>query len=91
MWPSGFWSWNAVKEFLSKATTQPDLSKSERVLFVSKSKKSAAKRLWPKKSNGDGYVHCCEGNFDTYETQRKERLGIDANEPQKFRYKKLNA
>ena len=40
---------------------------------------------------GDGYVHWCEGNFDTYETQRKERLGIDGNEPQKFRYKKLNA
>ncbi len=40
---------------------------------------------------GDGYVHWCEGNFDTYETQRKERLGLDANEPQKFRYKKLNA
>ncbi len=40
---------------------------------------------------GDGYVHWCEGNFDTYETQRKERLGIDGSEPQKFRYKKLNA
>jgi len=40
---------------------------------------------------GDGYVHWCEGNFDTYETQRKERLGMDANEPHKFRYKKLNA
>ena len=40
---------------------------------------------------GDGYVHWCEGNFDTYETQRKERLGLDGSEPQKFRYKKLNA
>ena len=40
---------------------------------------------------GDGYVHWCEGNFDTYETQRKERLGMDANEPHKFRYKKLNS
>jgi len=40
---------------------------------------------------GDGYVHWCEGNFDTYETQRKERLGLAGNEPQKFRYKKLNA
>jgi ATP-binding cassette ChvD family protein len=38
---------------------------------------------------GDGYVHWCEGNFETYETQRRERLGLDAEEPQRFRYKKL--
>jgi ATPase subunit of ABC transporter with duplicated ATPase domains len=38
---------------------------------------------------GDGYVHWCEGNFETYETQRRERLGHDADEPQRFRYKKL--
>jgi ATPase subunit of ABC transporter with duplicated ATPase domains len=38
---------------------------------------------------GDGYVHWCEGNFDTYEKQRNERLGIDPNEPPRFRYKKL--
>jgi energy-dependent translational throttle protein EttA len=25
---------------------------------------------------GDGYVHWCEGNFQTYEQQRQERLGI---------------
>ena len=37
---------------------------------------------------GDAYVHWCEGNFRTYETQRKERLGID-DEPKRFRYKKL--
>lgn len=40
---------------------------------------------------GDGYVHWCEGNFDTYETQRRERLGLAEGEIQKFRYKKLNA
>ncbi len=28
---------------------------------------------------GDGYVHWCEGNFQTYEEQRRERLGIDAD------------
>jgi ATP-binding cassette ChvD family protein len=38
---------------------------------------------------GDGYVHWCEGNFYTYEQQRRERLGIDADQPHRFRYKKL--
>jgi ATP-binding cassette ChvD family protein len=38
---------------------------------------------------GDGYVHWCEGNFQTYEQQRAERLGKDAEEPHRFRYKKL--
>ena len=38
---------------------------------------------------GDAYVHWCEGNFATYEEQRKERLGIAADEPHRFKYKKL--
>ena len=38
---------------------------------------------------GDGYVHVCEGNFEVYERSRKERLGIDADEPHRFRYKRL--
>jgi ATP-binding cassette ChvD family protein len=38
---------------------------------------------------GDGYVHWCEGNFQTYEEQRRERLGESADEPRRFRYKKL--
>jgi sulfate-transporting ATPase len=38
---------------------------------------------------GDSYVHWCEGNFQTYESQRKERLGIAADQPHRFRYKKL--
>jgi ATP-binding cassette ChvD family protein len=38
---------------------------------------------------GDGYVHVCEGNFQTYEDQRRERLGLDADQPHRFRYKKL--
>ncbi len=38
---------------------------------------------------GDAYLHWCEGNFETYEQQRKERLGIDSSQPQRFRYKKL--
>jgi ATP-binding cassette ChvD family protein len=38
---------------------------------------------------GDAYVHWCEGNFQAYEHQRKERLGISTDEPRKFKYKKL--
>jgi ATPase subunit of ABC transporter with duplicated ATPase domains len=38
---------------------------------------------------GDGYVHWCEGNFQTYEDQRKERLGIAADQPKRFKYRKL--
>jgi energy-dependent translational throttle protein EttA len=38
---------------------------------------------------GDGYVHWCEGNFQTYEEQRKERLGLTDESAQRFRYKKL--
>ncbi|NIL97361.1 MAG: energy-dependent translational throttle protein EttA [Planctomycetales bacterium] len=38
---------------------------------------------------GDGYVHWCEGNYETYEQQRRERLGISADEPRRFRFKKL--
>ncbi len=40
---------------------------------------------------GDAYVHWCEGNFETYEHQRQERLGRDGGEPQRFRYKRLQA
>lgn len=38
---------------------------------------------------GDGHVHYCEGNFQVYEAQRKERMGEDADEPRRFKYKKL--
>jgi energy-dependent translational throttle protein EttA len=38
---------------------------------------------------GDAYVHWCEGNFDTYESQRRERLGLAEGDVPKFRYKKL--
>ncbi|MFL2870521.1 MAG: energy-dependent translational throttle protein EttA [Pirellulaceae bacterium] len=38
---------------------------------------------------GDGYVHWCEGNYETYERQRRERLGISQDQPRRFRYKKL--
>jgi len=38
---------------------------------------------------GDGYVHVCEGNFEAYEVNRRERQGMGADEPHRFRYKKL--
>ena len=38
---------------------------------------------------GEGVVHWCDGNFETYELQRRERLGEDADRPKRFKYKKL--
>ena len=38
---------------------------------------------------GEGYVHWCEGNFDDYERERRDRFGVEADAPHRFRYKKL--
>ena len=38
---------------------------------------------------GDGYVHVCDGNFQAYEEERSRRLGQDADQPHRFKYKKL--
>lgn len=38
---------------------------------------------------GEGHVHWCDGNFQAYEQQRRERLGKAADQPQRFRYKRL--
>jgi ATP-binding cassette ChvD family protein len=38
---------------------------------------------------GNSYAHWCEGNFETYERQRHQRLGLDADQPKRVRYKKL--
>lgn len=38
---------------------------------------------------GEGYVHWCDGNFETYERERRERFGEEADAPHRFRYKKL--
>jgi ATP-binding cassette ChvD family protein len=38
---------------------------------------------------GDSYVHWCEGNFQTYEDERRRRLGMAADQPHRIRYKKL--
>jgi ATP-binding cassette ChvD family protein len=38
---------------------------------------------------GDSQVVWCDGNYQTYEEQRRERLGIDADQPHRIRYKAL--
>lgn len=38
---------------------------------------------------GEARVHWCEGNFQTYEDQRRQRLGIEADQPHRFKYKRL--
>ena len=38
---------------------------------------------------GDSRVVWCEGNYQTYEDQRHERLGLDADQPHRIRYKAL--
>ncbi len=38
---------------------------------------------------GDSTVHWCEGNYQTYEQQRKERLGIAADQPHRIKYRAL--
>jgi ATP-binding cassette ChvD family protein len=38
---------------------------------------------------GDSSVVWCDGNYQAYETQRHERLGLDADQPHRIRYKSL--
>ena len=38
---------------------------------------------------GDSRVVWCDGNYQTYEAQRKERLGMEADQPHRIRYKSL--
>ena len=38
---------------------------------------------------GDAYVHWSEGNYERYESGRRERLGIDPHQARRFRYKPL--
>ncbi len=39
---------------------------------------------------GDSKTVWCEGNYQTYEAQRKQRLGEEADQPHRLRYKKLH-
>ncbi len=38
---------------------------------------------------GDSQVVWCDGNYQTYQAQRRERLGLDADQPHRIRYKSL--
>ncbi len=38
---------------------------------------------------GDSKTVWCEGNYQTYEAQRKQRLGADADQPHRLKYRKL--
>ncbi len=38
---------------------------------------------------GDSKTIWCEGNYQTYEAQRKQRLGEEADQPHRLKYKKL--
>jgi energy-dependent translational throttle protein EttA len=38
---------------------------------------------------GDSSVVWCDGNYQAYETQRHERLGLEADQPHRIRYKSL--
>src|SRR5262245_55114650 len=38
---------------------------------------------------GDSKTVWCEGNYQMYETQRRQRLGTDADQPHRIKYKKL--
>lgn len=38
---------------------------------------------------GDGHVEWFEGNFQAYEADKIVRLGLDPDQPQRFKYKKL--
>ncbi len=38
---------------------------------------------------GDSKVVWCDGNYQTYEAQRKERLGLEADQPHRIKYKAL--
>ncbi|MBI1917839.1 MAG: energy-dependent translational throttle protein EttA [Planctomycetes bacterium] len=39
---------------------------------------------------GDSKTVWCEGNYQVYEAQRRQRLGIEAEQPHRIRYKKLH-
>jgi ATP-binding cassette ChvD family protein len=40
---------------------------------------------------GDSKTVWCEGNYQTYEAQRRQRLGLEADQPHRIRYKKLHS
>ena len=53
--------------------------------------RAAARAVHATKSYGEGesrvYFH--EGNFESYEENKRQRLGHDADQPHRLKYKKL--
>jgi energy-dependent translational throttle protein EttA len=39
---------------------------------------------------GDSKTVWCEGNYQTYEAQRRQRLGVEADQPHRIKYRKLH-
>jgi len=39
---------------------------------------------------GDSKTVWCEGNYQTYEAQRKQRMGVEADQPHRIKYRKLH-
>jgi ATP-binding cassette ChvD family protein len=39
---------------------------------------------------GDSKTVWCEGNYQTYEAQRRQRLGVEAEQPHRIKYRKLH-
>lgn len=39
---------------------------------------------------GDSKTVWCEGNYQTYEAQRRQRMGVEADRPHRLRYRKLH-
>ncbi len=40
---------------------------------------------------GDSHVEWFEGNYEDYEKDKKRRLGVDADQPHRIKYRKLDA
>jgi ATPase subunit of ABC transporter with duplicated ATPase domains len=40
---------------------------------------------------GDSHVEWFEGNYNDYEVDRKRRLGVEADQPHRIKYKRLTA
>jgi energy-dependent translational throttle protein EttA len=38
---------------------------------------------------GDSHVEWFEGNYQDYEADKKRRLGVDADQPHKIKYKRF--
>jgi len=38
---------------------------------------------------GDSKTYWCEGNYQAYEAQRRQRMGADADQPHRIKYRKL--